>query len=331
MTRRELYLQGPGLAVAVSGAALARGYFRREYGEAAAARSTATEIGLDACFARPAQGRPGAVVAGRHKLARWHARVELRDDGTVALRAHVRGPFGLPLVQSLILEPLMGVVAARHALALVPGALLLDPEGRGVLLVGGSGAGKTSLAARALAAGRDVLADDRVFLGADAGASRYVRRMRLYPDIRATAPTAWASLAGRARAKLRAVELLGGASGGRFAPPAAVTRAELGAPPPPVGTAIHRILLLRREEREAARLTTVQPGVAADEMAQRIADDRGALDVPELGGALRALAQDDRGVLEGATGEVTAQRLEIPIAWPAARSVQRLAEELGIP
>lgn len=330
MTRRELYLQGPGLAVAVSGAAIARGYFRREYGEAAAARAARPQIELDACFARPAEGRPGAVVEGRHKLARWQAWVELGEDG-VALHAHVRGPFGLPLVQSLILEPLMGVVAARHALALVPGALLLDGEGRGVLLVGGSGAGKTSLAARALAAGRDVLADDRVFLGADAGASRYVRRMRLYPDIRATAPTAWASLAGGGRAKLRAVELLGDASGGRFAPPVAVTRRELGAPPPPTGTAIHRILLLRREEREAAQMTTVQPGVAVDEMAQRIADDRAALDGPALRGALRALARDDCGVLEGATTAVTAQRLEIPVAWPAARSVQRLAEELGIP
>ena len=331
MTRRELYLQGPGLAVAVSGAAIARGYFRREYGEAAGARSARPQTGLDACFARPAEGRPGAVVEGRHKLARWHARVELDDDGAVALHAHVRGPFGLPLVQSLILEPLMGVVAARHALALVPGALLLDAEGRGVLLVGGSGAGKTSLAARALAAGRDVLSDDRVFLGADAGASRYVRRMRLYPDIRATAPTAWASLAGGGRAKLRAVRLLGRASGGRLAPPVAVTRRELGAPPPPAATAIHRILLLRREEREAARLTTVRPGVAVDEMAQRIADDRTALDVPALGASLRALAQDDRDVLEGATAAVTVQRLEIPVVWPAARSVQRLAEELGVP
>lgn len=331
MTRRELYLQGPGLAVAISGATLARGYFRREYGEAAAPPSARPQIGLDACFARAAGGAPGIVVEGRHKLARWHVGVELGDDGTVALRAHVQGPFGLPLVQSLILEPLMGAVAARRALVLVPGALLLDAEGRGVLLVGGSGAGKTSLAARALAAGRDVLADDRVFLGADAGASRYVRRMRLYPDIRATAPTAWAALAGGGRAKLRAVQLLGRASGGRLAPPVAVTRRELGAPPPPPASAIHRILLLRREEREAARLTTVQPGVAADEMAQRIADDRGALDAPELGAALRALAQGDRAVLEGATGAVTAQRLEIPLAWPAARSVQRLAEELAIP
>lgn len=329
MTPREHYVQGTGVALAIGGSTIGRHYFRREYGEVAAAASTPAQ-GLDAVFARVPDAQPGAVVEGSHKLARWRVAVVLRPDAAVQMRAQVQGPFGLPLVQSLILEPLIGVVAGRQALALVPGALLLDGEGRGVLLVGGSGAGKTSLAARAIAAGRDVLADDRVFLDARATASRFARRMRLYPDIRQTAPTAWQALASGARSRLRAAALVRRASAGAFAPPVAVTRQELGAPPPPVSATVGRILLLNREERETAQLTAVSAAAAADEIQHRIRDDRAGLDGTGLEDELRRLAEHDRAVLEGAVATLTVQRLDIPAAWPAVRSVQRLAAELGI-
>lgn len=332
MTRRDHYAQGPGMTLAIGGAAVARAYFRREYGEAGPwAGGGDRPRDLDACFSRLAEGRPGAVIAGRHKLARWRVRVALAPGAAVGLRAQVQGPFGLPLVQSTILEPLLGLAAARRALALVPGALVLDAAGRGVLLVGGSGAGKTSLAARAIAAGREVLADDRVFLDADAGASRFARRMRLYPDIRATAPAAWASLTGGARSRLHAVELLRGATAGRFAPPVAVTRREIGAAAPRAGARVERILLLRREERTQAQLTAVGAAVAVDEIVARIRDDRAALENAGIDDEIRRMELDDRAVLESAAAAATVQRLDIPAAWPAARSVQRRAAELGVP
>jgi hypothetical protein len=282
-------------------------------------------------FARLAGEQHGAVIEGRHKLARWRVRVALQPDGAVGLQAQVLGPFGLPLVQSLVVEPLIGVAAARHGLALVPGALLAGGDGRGVLLVGGSGAGKTSLAARAVAAGRAVLADDRVFVDAQAGGSSFARRMRLYPDIRQTAPAAWAALAPGARRRLHAVAALRRMSAGRLAPPVAVTRAQLGAADAPRATTIARILLLERDERADAELSDVAADVAVDEIAQHIRDDRARLQGTGLGAQLEQLAARERAVLEAAVGAAAVQRMAIPAAWPAARSVQRLAAELGVP
>jgi hypothetical protein len=332
VTRGEHYVQGPGVVLAISGGPIAGGYFRREYGEAlAAVPDRRRRPDLDARFGRVAGAQPGPAIEGRHKLARWRVRIAHAPDAGVTLRAQVLGPFGLPLVQSLILEPLIGLAAAQRGPALVPGALVLDGDGRGVLLVGGSGAGKTSLAARAVAAGHDVLADDRVFLDADATASWFARRMRLYPDIRETAPGAWAALGPAARRRLDAVATVRRASAGRFAPPIAVTRRDLGAATAPARATVARILLLRREERASADLAEVAGAAAVDEIAAYIRDDRAGLAGAGLDAALEGLARHDRGVLEAAAGAATVQRLAIPAAWPAARSVQRLAEELGIP
>lgn len=330
MTRRDHYVQGPGVVLAIGGGAVARGYFRREYGEARAA-GDGLRPDLEARFTRVASEQAGSVIEGRHKLARWRVRAALRPDGAVGVHAHVQGPFGLPLVQSAIIEPLIGLAAARHALALVPGALLLDGERRGVLLVGGSGAGKTSLAARAVAAGHAVLADDRVFLDAQATGSSFARRMRLYPDIGDTAPAAWDRLAPAARRRLDAAAALRRASAGRFAPPVAVARAELGAEAPPPSAPIRRILLLRREDRDDARLCDVCAAAAIGEIAQHMRDDRARLHDAGLGSELEQLAARDRAVLEAAVAATTVQRLAIPVAWPAARSVERLAAELGVP
>jgi hypothetical protein len=333
VTRRDTYLQGPGLAVTIGGAVTARRYFRKEYGGQVRDGAERALPVLDACFARPAGASLAAVVEGRHKLARWHVSVATNDDDdAIRVRAHVQGPFGLPLVQSLVVEPLIGVAASRHGLAMVPGALLLDGEGAGVLLVGGSGAGKTSLAARAIAAGLDVLADDRAFVDAGGTGSCFVRRMRLYPDIRDTAPRAWAALARGPRARLRAVAALREVSRGRFAPPVAVARRQLGAPArPQAGIAVSRIVLLGRHDGSSARIRPASDAAAADEIARRIRDDRAALDVAGLGEQLRTRAQADREVLEPAIRAATVQRLDMPLAWPAARAVQRLASELGLP
>jgi hypothetical protein len=327
---RDVYLQGPGLALAVSGAAVARGYFGREYGEVAV--DGAHDVLLEAIFARAGEGAStGVLLEGRHKLARWEVRVTVRDGGPVDVRAHVQGPFGLPLVQSLVVEPLLGLVAARRELALIPGALLLDADGRGVLAVGGSGSGKTSLAARAIAAGREVLADDRVFVDAAATGSRYARRMRLYPDIAQTAPAAWSALTPAAQAKLRAVTLVRRVSGGSFAPPVAVARHELGATRRLVHTHIDRVLLLHRHDGDAPRLSAATTAAAADEIDERLLEDRAALDVAALQHRLRSLALHDRAIIESALATATIERLEIPRSWPAARAVQRLGAELGLP
>lgn len=136
-------------------------------------------------------------IGGRHKGTVWSAAVGPPGERPLVAYLDVRGPFGWPLAQSQVVEPLL---ALAHALAetaargvLIPAAALARGE-RVEVIVGGSGAGKTTLALRAIDSGWRVLGDDRVFVAADGGIRSFPRRHRIYPDIRLTAPATLARL-----------------------------------------------------------------------------------------------------------------------------------------
>ena len=90
------------------------------------------------------------------------------------------------------------------------------------------------------------------------------------------------------------------------------------------------MLLLHRSDGDAARLRAATAAAAADEIDERLREDRAALDVGTLAERLRSLALHDRAIVASALGSATVERLEIPRAWPAARAVQRLGAELGL-
>ena len=81
-----------------------------------------------------------------------------------------------------------------------PLAAALDRDGKALILFGAAGAGKTTLSARAAAGGIRSLGDDQVIVDASPVCWPFPRRMRLYPDLKVTAPEAHALLPARDRA-----------------------------------------------------------------------------------------------------------------------------------
>jgi hypothetical protein len=205
----DLYRFGPGLTVSIGGERKARAHFRAEYASAAIATSPevpAVEAVIGARVRATAEATTGAPeLLGAHKLARWRASLPVRPEvDTMRIAVAVRGPLGLALVQSQVIEPLVSLAAVRAGSVLLPGAAIAYGD-RTLLLLGRSRSGKTSLAARALAAGLRVLGDDQVIINADRECLPFPRRLRLYPDLSLTAPAAFAALRPSVRTRLAAL------------------------------------------------------------------------------------------------------------------------------
>ena len=190
------------LRLRVTGQAAAVRHARREYGAAEVpdARRVDVEVafgplGRDAVRSRGGAAEP-LIGRGRHKTVAW--RVEAGDPDAVPLTARIETAgwptaFALSLVQGYVIEPLLSIAGARRGIVLLPGAGIVLDDGL-VLLLGRSRAGKSTLAARALTAGRAILGDDQLFVGPDATAWPFPRSLRFYPDLARTAPASFAQL-----------------------------------------------------------------------------------------------------------------------------------------
>ena len=181
MTADRRWLSWPRLALAAPEGGRLAAHLAAEYGPPVPG---AGDPCLKLLPERPSA--PAWSAGGGHKGTRWELVVTAPERRPMEAWVRVRGPFGLPLIQSQVLEPLLAAAVADADRALVPAAALRH-DGLVELVVGDSGAGKTTLAMRALGAGWDVLGDDRVFVGS-AGVEGFRRRHRVYPDARQTAP-----------------------------------------------------------------------------------------------------------------------------------------------
>ncbi|HEX5613918.1 MAG TPA: PqqD family peptide modification chaperone [Acidimicrobiia bacterium] len=157
-----------------------------------------------------ADGRVGALLAELYALCRLD--VVAADAGTPIHRFVVDGPLGgrvhlalddEPLLvdaDDALLVPTIAWAVNQRAVASVDDAVLVHAGavatgGRAVLLVGGSGAGKTTLTARLVADGHDYLTDEAVPFDAAAGiVAPYPKPLKLevgaaplFPDAVATA------------------------------------------------------------------------------------------------------------------------------------------------
>ena len=123
----DLYRFGPGLTVSIRGERRARAYFRAEYASAAHAPGPevpAVEAVIGTRVRAGAHGTTGEhELLGAHKLARWRASLPVRPEAdTMRVAVAVRGPLGLALVQSRVIEPLVSLAAVRAGSVLLPGA-----------------------------------------------------------------------------------------------------------------------------------------------------------------------------------------------------------------
>jgi len=143
--------------------------------------------------------RPGVVVTG--DLAGSADRVEAQprtidlEDGRIVLTSggggrvevgpgHALGDTRLPQCLHLLLAQQW----ARAGLMMIHGAAFRF-QSTGVLVLGGQGAGKSTLTAAVLAAGGEIVSDDWLLAGAPADGAVRAERLRDFLMFRAAAPT----------------------------------------------------------------------------------------------------------------------------------------------
>jgi hypothetical protein len=319
-----------GLRLELRGDARALAHFRAEY--RAARAESGPEANLVVSFDRIYSG-PDHSFDGGYRSLRWRVALNEAEDAPLRATIDLRGAprsFGLSLLQGYVVEPLLALLApaARHVL--LPAAAVAS-EGGALLLLGRSRSGKSSLVARAAAAGAAVLGDDHVLVGAG-GCRAFPRRLRLYPDVAETAPAAFAALPRRKRALLRALGLVRRATGGAVAPPVRVPVDTLGVVRrDPL--ALARVVVLER--REVPHL--IAEGLSRDELVTTaggiLREQRRALDAveePRWRDRLDLVRVEEESLLHEAFAQAAAiERLLVPTDLPAGESVAAIAAQLS--
>ncbi|MBV9581904.1 MAG: hypothetical protein JO057_25260 [Chloroflexi bacterium] len=242
----------------------------------------------------------------------------------------VRGPLGLALVQSYILEPLVSLAAVRAGYVLLPSAAIAR-EGQAVLLIGRSGSGKSSLAALALATGRQILGDDQVLIMPGQDCGPFPRRLRLYPDLAQTAPAAFAALRPSARHTLAGLGQLRSLTRGFVAPPLRISASALGGGVSPLCLPIGEVIVIQRAAVDALSSEPLGQRELAAEAADVLLRQRSAIfSVAGVKAAFASVLADEGAFIARAFASVSARRVVVPNSWPAERAVGALAHEVGL-
>ena len=281
-------------------------------------------------------GGRGPIRSGRHKTTRWRTRLGQPDDAEIACEIEITGVFGRSLVQSLIVEPLLSVVLARRDRALFSASGIVI-DGRTVAICGLSRSGKTTLALRAWAMGRPILADDRLIVAPDGLVTGFTRRPRVYPDLVTTAPAAVGRLGPAVRRRLAAASVVKRLSLGFIGLPVLLERHALGSvgqPAAPLGS----LIVIDRADRPAAGGGDIVSIDSHDEVERRLraiaTRDLRWVEAQARGWDEVAHATVGRQVelLLAAMTEAraSARVLVVPAAWDAARSIQAVAREIGL-
>jgi hypothetical protein len=332
----DLYRFGPGLTVSIRGERRARAYFHAEYAPAALAGSPeapAVEAVIGTRLRTAAHATSDEPqLLGAHKLTRWRASVPVRPEvDTMRVAVAVRGPLGLALVQSQVVEPLVSLAAIRAGSVLLPGAAIAQGD-RTLLLLGRSRSGKTSLAARALAAGLRVLGDDQVIINAKRECLPFPRRLRLYPDLSRTAPAAFAALRPSVRTRLAALGRVKALTRGFVAPPVSVSPSAIATHAAgPVRLLIGEVVVVRRARVDALSFEPLDAvGLAAEADDVLMGQRSEIFRVPGVRAAYETLLAHERAIISCALADAPARRVLVPDSWTSEQAVGALARELEL-
>jgi hypothetical protein len=322
----------PELVLEVRGSRSVLAHFAAEYGAVAASEAQGDPsvcVRFDSAEPRPGVG----VVDGGYKTVRWRVFLSSPDAPVLTASIHLSGgptSFGLSLLQGFFVEPLLALAAVRTPYVLLPAAAV-ETDGNALLVIGRSRSGKSSVCARALAAGQRVLGDDHVLVDERATIFPFPRRLRLYSDLAVTAPDAYRSLARTQRRGLLARKLVRRATRGYVAPPLRVQPTDLGGLP--------------AEPLELEQILVIEPGDATDLVEseldvdslvalalQVLQEQRTALAAADAdwGQASKSASADEARLLRAAFVETRAQRLAIPRGFDAATAVDTIAARIGI-
>ena len=317
-----IHWQWSGLTLEGSGDASRIDHLVREFGR-----------GETAALDRPADlnVRFGAT-SGRvdhHKATWWKMSFSAADEDTVSLSLELHGLFADGMVQSVVIEQALAMVAPRHGFALVPAAAMRSPDGRTMVILGASGAGKTTLAMSALVAGWVVLADDHLVVDRSGRCFGLPRRMRVYPSTIGLVPEAAGRLLPCERRGLTVRRIARQLTLGRVGLPVLVPPARFGHVLPTVWTPPDWIVSLRRSKgASSVRLTGASNQEVVEMTLGHIAADRARLaDVLGEGWRTRldTIHAAEAGIIEAGWDGVPAGRADVPASWTPLRTLDWLA------
>ena len=307
-------------------------HFRAEYGAPDATSPVRVAISIGARLP------DGAAVDlhGGHKTVRWSVSLGQGDADPLRAILALRGSprwFGVSLVQGFLVEPLISLAAAFRGQVLLPAAAIAE-EGGALLLIGRSRSGKSSVSARALALGRQVLGDDQVLIDPGGDVSPFPRRMRVYDDLLKTSPMAARALPPRTRLGLRLRRAVRVATRGFVAPSLALPRSAFGGGPAATAAPLHRIVVVRRS---ASAQELSMEGLAHEDVLSEaieiLGEQRRALSRLQRDDWLtimRSAAEREAAMLDSALRRAPAYRVTVPEAWGAPSAVDALARALDI-
>jgi hypothetical protein len=332
---RGVYQLAPGieLGLAVTGDAATVEAFDREYGIATSLDPTT--VAVEAVFGGKGSVRSGKSIPGGHKSMRWWTELTAPNAGVLGVRVELAGrplAFARTLVQGYFVEPLISVAAARAGAVLLPAAAFLD-EGGAIVVLGRSGAGKTSLSMHALALGAPVLGDDQVLIDPDGKCRAFPRRLRVYPDLRERDPFAYRRLPRGMIAQLGARRLVRFLSRGAIAPPLSVPLSVFGQgsrfPPAP----IRRVVILDRQLSPCElRGESATVGDAVDQAVATLREQREH--IAHSGGdswrrALMSLERNEERLLSAAFRNTSVERITTPSPIAGAEMARLYAAVCG--
>jgi hypothetical protein len=320
-----------GLRLEIRGSARTLRHYRAEYGGVESESDAPPNVLIS--FRSRLDGH-AICYSGGYRSLRW--RVELdqssRDTlrATVALRGEPRS-FGLSLLQGYLVEPLVELVAPACSHVLLPAAAIGGQRGA-IVLLGRSRSGKSSTAARAAAAAQPVLGDDHVLVASDGTCRPFPRRLRLYSDLAATAPAAYALLAPSQRAMLLGLAAIRALTRGAVAPPLRIPIETLGAPsahPAPLGG----IVLIERADVPAMAAVALGLDELVELACGIVVGQRRALEAiadDNWHERLRNARAEEEALLQSAFAAAPfATRLVVPNDWPAGRAIESIAALLA--
>lgn len=329
----DTYSPGPGLTLGVTGAAEAREHFSKEYGAARIGDGAAPDVLVGIHFAKVL---PGGAPRDGHKTVRWSVELGGPDERPLRARITVAGRprrFALSLVQGYVVEPLASLAAAGAGSVLLPAAALVDREAA-VVLLGRSRSGKTSVVARAVAAGRGALGDDQVVVDQRGQVRAWPRRLRVYPDLRLTAPRAVAALPWQQRRALWAMRWVAVATRGVVAPSLPLLWSALGSEARRGPLGVGRIVVVVRGDAGAEiAVRSLQVSDVVELSAVILREQR--IRLAHVAGqnwvqALQAAEASERRTLEAALRWTPAEQWTVPELWSAPEAVSALAARLGV-
>ena len=333
----DLFAPAPGLRILVEGSRDARRHFCAEYG-AALDRGTGPPAIADVrvTFGNARDRAVAERGRGGHKTVGWSVTLGEPAAHPLTVRIGLSGRprrFALSLVQGFVVEPLVSMAAARAGLVLLPaGALVVS--GGAVILLGRSGVGKTSVVARVLAAGRPALGDDQVLLDGKGAVYPWPRRLRVYPDLRVTAPAAVRRLPRGRRVALGGLGVLRAVTRGWVAPSLALQWRELGAESVPGPVPARRVVVLERSGSADAIVAEALTGDAVGALAREILREQrarfAALAGPRWSTSLAEAEQREQALLAPVLATLPAERWTVPVTWSPATAVGALATRLGV-